>query len=141
MMITVKQEAWVEAMLTGVTPTEAARIAKYAPKTHKQRGHENVTNSYLIKTINKRRAELRVKTGMTVEKLQQMYEEDRLFASSVNQAGARVSATTGIARLYGMDKDAGSKEIDRPALSPAQQERYKILAKAMTRRENRPETA
>lgn len=50
------------------------------------------------------------KAVMTIERVQTMYEEDREFASKVNQAGARVSATTGIARLYGMDKDAGGKD-------------------------------
>ena len=52
-----------------------------------------------------------VKTGMTIERVQKMYESDRRFAKKCNQAGARVSATTGIARLFGMDKDGGKPQV------------------------------
>ena len=47
------------------------------------------------------------KTGFTVDEAQQMYLEDRAFARKCRQAGAATSATTGICRLYGMDKDSG----------------------------------
>lgn len=52
-----------------------------------------------------RQAQLAQKTGMTLEKVQEMYLEDRLLAHKCKQAGAAASATTGIARLYGFDKD------------------------------------
>ncbi len=57
--------------------------------------------------IKRIQANLVAKTGFTVAKAQQMYREDREFARQCNQAGASVTATTGICRLYGMDKDAG----------------------------------
>lgn len=58
------------------------------------------------------------KTGMTVDKVQQMYLEDRELARSCRQSGAAVSATTGIARLYGMDKDANIGEKTIIIISP-----------------------
>lgn len=64
-------------------------------------------NVKVKRAIAKIQASTLTKTAMTVEKVQKMYEQDRKFARKVNQAGASVSATTGIARLYGMDKDSG----------------------------------
>ena len=58
------------------------------------------------------------KTGFSIEKAQKMYEEDRAFAHQCNQAGAGVTATTGICRLYGMDKDAGVREQTVIIISP-----------------------
>lgn len=104
--LTVKQRAWIEAMLTGVTPTEAARIAKYPAKGAKQQGHINMTKPYLMAEIEQRRAELKAETGMTVERMHAQYDEDRAFARKVRSAGAAVSASVSTARLYGMDKDA-----------------------------------
>ena len=115
---TTKQLAWVEAMLTNVTPTEAARMAKYAPNTHKQRGHENVTNSYLMRKIDKRREQLRAKTGYTIAQAQKEYEEARLLAMTCRQPAAAATAITGKARLYGMDKDANIGEKTVIIISP-----------------------
>lgn len=75
-----------------------------------KRGLKLYDNDNVKLAIRRITALATAKTGMTVERMQTMYEEDREFASKVNQAGARVSATTGIARLYGMDKDAGGKD-------------------------------
>ena len=58
------------------------------------------------------------KTGFTLADAQRMYEEDRDFARSCRQSGAAVTATTGICRLYGMDKDAGGDEKTVIIISP-----------------------
>ncbi|KKL91763.1 hypothetical protein LCGC14_1891480 [marine sediment metagenome] len=58
------------------------------------------------------------KTGFTLADAQRMYEEDRDFARSCRQSGAAVTATTGICRLYGMDKDAGGGEKTVIIISP-----------------------
>lgn len=57
-------------------------------------------------------------TGFNIAQAQQMYEQDRQFARRCNQAGAAVTATTGICRLYGMDKDAGGGEKTVIVISP-----------------------
>ena len=55
---TVKQQAWVDAMLTGVTPTEAARQAGYAKGQCDRRGYENVRKSELMLEIERKRADI-----------------------------------------------------------------------------------
>lgn len=57
-----------------------------------------------------RQAVLAEKTGFTIEQAQTEYEEARTLGKACNQPAAMVSATTGKARLYGMDKDAGVRE-------------------------------
>ena len=117
---TTKQAAWVEAMLTGVTPTEAARIAKYADNTWKQRGHENVTNSDLMAEIDRRRAEIKQDTARSVASLDEMYDQTFRLAIADGQLSAAVSATTGIARLYGMDKQTSVIEKEVSTLSESE---------------------
>ncbi len=103
--------------------TEAYRRAYPNAKGGHNRLAAQLMSSNVIKEeIIRKRAELSKKMGFTIERAQQMYEEDRDFASTVNQAGARVSATTGICRLYGLDKDSGGGEktiiIIGPKISP-----------------------
>jgi hypothetical protein len=45
------------------------------------------------------------RTARTVESIDDMYQQAYTLASTSNQPSAMVSACTGIARLYGMDKD------------------------------------
>lgn len=65
-----------------------------------------------------RQAVLAEKTGFTIDDAQRMYKEDRAFARKCRQSGAAVSATTGICRLYGMDKDANIGEKTIIIISP-----------------------
>ena len=98
----------------------AAIDAGFAEGSAKQTAHRLLTTDYCKRAIAVLQAKSAKKTGFTIERAQEMYEEDRDFASKVNQAGARVSATTGICRLYGMDKDAGSGEKTIIIISPKQ---------------------
>ncbi|KKM98537.1 hypothetical protein LCGC14_1156940 [marine sediment metagenome] len=77
---------------------------------HRQNARRLLTYDYIKQAITKFKAKSAKDKGFTVEDMHRMYEEDRDFASKVRAAGARVSASTGIARLYGMDKDAGTKQ-------------------------------
>jgi len=63
-------------------------------------------------------AVLAEKTGFTMEKAEIEYEEARQLAARTRQPAAMVSATTGKARLYGMDKDAGVGERTVIIISP-----------------------
>lgn len=87
---TTKQQAWIEAILTGLNPTDAARIAKYAPGTESQRGCENVTNRNLIAEIDRRRAKVSTITGVTIEGQQR--EHTRL-ARLAEEKGDLTTAT------------------------------------------------
>lgn len=62
-------------------------------------------NDKVVQAISRIEASSKAATGLTVQDVQRMYEEDRALAKKCNQAGAAVSASTGIARLYGFDKD------------------------------------
>ncbi len=92
--------------------------AGFAESCAKQTAHRLITTDYCIEAIAKKKAAMAAEVGMTIERVKTMYKEDRDFATTVNQAGARVSATTGIARLYGMDKDAGGGERTVIIISP-----------------------
>jgi predicted ATP-grasp superfamily ATP-dependent carboligase len=72
-------------------------------------------------------ADKRVDATMTVERVQGMYEEARQLAITNNQPSAAVSAVTGIARLYGMDKDTQTtieqpEELDANQLDQARKQ-------------------
>lgn len=128
--LTTKQQAWVEAMLTGVTPTEAGRQAKYA--NPKKAGHENGTKGYLTEAITKRRAEIQAETGYSVIQAQKEYEEARLHAASLKQPSAEVSAVTGKARLFGFDKTVDIKGEEPNQLSNDDLALLRTLARAVT---------
>lgn len=99
--------------------TEAYRRAYPNCKTgHNRMANRLMSCDVIKKVIAKKQVEIAVRTGFTIEKAQRMYEEDRQFARKCNQAGAGVSATTGICRLYGMDKDAGGGEKTIIIISP-----------------------
>ncbi len=115
---TVKQQAWIEAVLSGMTPTEAARTAGYKANLCKHQGYENTTKPYLMQEIGRRRAKLSTETGYTVAQAQKEYEEARLLAMEIKQPAAAAGAVTGKARLFGMDKDAGGKEQTVIIISP-----------------------
>ena len=105
-----KQVRFAQEYMIDSNATQAAIRAGYAKVSAKVSGHNCIINYNVKKELARLQANLARKTGFTIDKAQQMYLEDRDFASKVNQAGARVSATTGICRLYGMDKD-GIKPI------------------------------
>ncbi len=115
---TTKQQAWIEAMLTGVTPTAAARIAKYPVKACKVRGCENVSKRNLMEEIDRRRASISKKTSRTVESLDDMYQAAYDLAMTSKQPAAAGSNVTGIARLYGMDKDNNLKDSTVIIINP-----------------------
>jgi hypothetical protein len=60
------------------------------------------------------------KTARTVESVDDMYNEAYDLAKTSNQPSAMVSAVTGIARLYGMDKDTQTT-IEQPVELDANQ--------------------
>ena len=80
--LTVKQEAFKEAMLKGETPINAARFAGYAGNnnTLSQIAHKMVMNGKIIKAIKDRRIELQAETGITVKYLQDEHQRLRMKA-------------------------------------------------------------
>lgn len=83
-----------------------------------KRGLSLYDNVKVKSAINKIQTAAIAKTGFTIAEAQRMYEEDREYAKKCRQTGAMVSATTGICRLYGMDKDANIGEKTIIIISP-----------------------
>ena len=95
----------------GLNGAKAAKDTGFAKSSAKQTACRLLTIDYVKEEVARLQALFAEKAGMTVERVQQMYLEDREFAKKCNQAGAVVSATTGIARLYGFDKDGGKPTV------------------------------
>ncbi len=73
----------------------------------RQAARNLLMKTYVIKAILNRKAEIRKKSGFKVEDAHQLYERAYEKGDIKDQTGAMVAAATGIARLYGMDKDSG----------------------------------
>lgn len=85
---------------------ESYKKANYATSKGWKANAKRVHDKEVVKAeLARRRREIEDKTEMTVGMVQAMYQEARTMAMSINQPSAAVSAVTGIARLYGMDKD------------------------------------
>jgi hypothetical protein len=94
------------------------------------KGHKTVFGNIRIKAairaIDAKSAE---KQERTVEQLDAMYLEAYELGRKCKQPTAMTGATTGIARLYGMDKDAGIKDELIPKLSEPEIARAKLVTK------------
>jgi hypothetical protein len=92
--------------------------AGYSSCKNYQANADKVRAKNVVKAgIEAYKAKLAVRTARTVDSVDDMYKEAYDLAKSSKQPSAMVSAVTGIARLYGMDKDndtsdTKSEEID-----------------------------
>jgi hypothetical protein len=93
---------------------EALIEAGYAPR-YANSGHcaKIYDRKEVQEAIAGYEADIRVDTATTVESVQAMYNKAYDLAEESKQPSAMVSAVTGIARLYGMDKDTQTT-IDKP---------------------------
>ncbi len=86
-----------------------------------------------IRLIHEERAE---KSEMSLERVQAMYLEDRQMAHDCKQPSAAISAVTGIARLYGMDKDNQQVKAEAPTeLTEQQLKDLRELSAGLTSKE------
>jgi len=78
---------------------------------YRQNARRLLTYDYIKQAIADYKAKIRAEKGFTVEDVHKLYEGAYDLAKDKHQTGSMVGAATGIARLYGMDRDAGgSKE-------------------------------
>lgn len=87
-------------------------------------------NKRVISAIARIDAKQAEKAETTVESVHNLYQSAYDQAAGLNQPSAMVSAATGIARLYGMDKDAAVKDDKPESLTPEQVEEYRAMARA-----------
>jgi len=79
------------------------------------------------------KAKVATRTARTVESIDAMYQEMFDLAKETKQASSGVSACTGIARLYGMDKDASLDKQEAEALTPDELETLRKQAIELTK--------
>ena len=105
-----KQIRFAQEYMIDSNATQAAIRAGYAVISAKVSGHNCITNYNVIRELTRLRTRLEAQIGYSIEQAQKEYEEDRQLARKLNQPAAAVSAVTGKARLYALDKDAGGGE-------------------------------
>lgn len=76
-------------------------------------------NDLVRQAIARIQAQNKASGAMTVEKVQEMYLKAYELAEETKQSSSMVSAVTGIARLYGMDKDASLDQEQASAMDKA----------------------
>ena len=103
--------------------------AGYSDNYSRTRGLKLFDNDRVMTAIAKIQAKAAKKTEMSIERIQQMYLEDRELAHKTNQPAAAISAVTGIARLYGFDKDAKVETKQDRELTEHQKEEAREIAK------------
>lgn len=107
--------------------------AGYSDCEGKERNAHRVWIKDVVRTaIRQRRAEIQAKTDTTVELVQVLYQTAYNEAQGLKQPSAMVSAATGIARLYGMDKDAQARPDQPDTLSEQELTELRVMAKAAT---------
>ena len=113
--------------------SRALQAGGYSEHYSKRAGLKLFTNVHLqgaIKAIDEAGA---AKAERTVQSLDLMYQQAYDLAQSERQPAAMNGSVTGIARLYGMDKDAGGGSADVPKeLSKEQVEALRKLAREAT---------
>lgn len=106
--LTLKQEKFCQAYVICCNASEAYRgsynAGKMKPASINRRAKELLDNSKITARVAKLQAEHRKKHDITIERVTEMYMEDRQIAIELGVPSAAVSATTGLARLYGLDK-------------------------------------
>lgn len=94
-------------------------------------------NAKFIKILDKRLAEIKAKSDIEVGELELMYREGFEIARKERQPSAMQQNTTGIARLYGKDKDSTTRDpvqiVILPPSLPAATEASQDVSKAMTK--------
>lgn len=102
----------------GRNKEKALLEAEYSKAYARSKGMKLYEDKRLIDAIAKIDAKTALKQQRTVESLDQMYQQAYDLGDKCKQPAAMNGSVTGIARLYGMDKDAGSGEKTIIIISP-----------------------
>jgi len=107
--LTPKQERFCQAYIEVGNASEAYRRAypnatQWKSKTVHKRASELLANGEVLGRIEALQAAIREKFEINIDVITEMYLQDRKLAHELGNPSAAVSATTGLARLYGLDK-------------------------------------
>lgn len=144
MTLTGKQQSFIEHYTGDChgNATKAYKMAGYADSTGSRVNACRLLTTDNIKVeIAKKRAKSAEKAEFTTQKAQSMYQSAYDLAERCRQPSAMNGSVLGMARLYGMDKDAGmgSKDVPKP-LSDKDLAMLKKMATALSIEELEPET-
>lgn len=87
--------------------------------------------------IQRRQVKLRAKNGRTIAELDIMYETGFDIAVKTNNPAGIAINTTGIARLYGMDKDSGVNSDEQRILTESNRLQIKKIAEQLVLNANK----
>lgn len=94
-------------------------------------GARLIGNDSIQAEISRIEAKAVQESGRTVESLDLMYQKGFDIAETQKNPAAMATNATGIARLYGMDKDNDMGTKDKPAdITPDQAQQYRDMARA-----------
>jgi len=106
--LTPKQERFCLVYVESGNASEAYRTAydttKMKSTTVNKRASELLLNGAITGRIAALQTELQKKFEINIDVITKMYLQDRRLAHELGNPSAAVSATTGLARLYGLDK-------------------------------------
>ncbi|NBC37350.1 terminase small subunit [Novosphingobium sp. FSY-8] len=109
MTLTPKQEAFALAYIETGNASEAYRrtydAAKMKDATVNRKAKELLDNGKITARVDELKAQHAERHGVTVDDIAAMLREDREFARKCETPAAAVSATMGLAKLYGHLKD------------------------------------
>ncbi len=136
-MPSIKDQSTVEAIAVSFCEhrckSRALQAGGYSKYYSERAGLKLFTNVQLIDAIGAIDEVSQAKSERTVQSIDSMQQAAYDLAMGCKQPSAAVSAGTAIARLYGMDKDAGTGAGDTPEpLSKKQLEVLRKLARAAT---------
>ena len=107
--MTPKQERFCQVYIETGNASEAYRTAYNAANMKPESVNVNASKLLADAKVSQRVGELKAahveRHGVTVDMVRQMLLEDRLFAKECGTAAAAVSATMGLAKLYGHLRD------------------------------------
>ena len=118
----------------GLKKVEALLSVGYSINYAKNGGLKLFDNHSVKQSIAKIEALTVTKTARTIESLDLMQQAAYDLAMRLNQPSAAVSAGTAIARLYGMDKDAGIKPAPDVVIDDSARETVKEITRQYTLR-------
>ncbi len=146
--LTAKQESTVEYYCNPTSKTfnnllQSMVKAGYTQKYADHHGWELVGKDHIKKAMVDYKASISVKQAITVEYIQQEHQRLAALAEANGDLATATRNKEGLGRTIAAytDKYQDGTTTDRPVLTPEQQERYKILAREMTKREHKPKTA
>ena len=106
--LTLKQENFCQVYIESGNASGAYRHAydarRMKAETIHRKARELMEHGKVTARISELQAKHRQRHDITVERITAMYLEDRQIAHDLGQSGPAVSATTGLARLFGLDK-------------------------------------